>query len=62
MNQNHQKTQEESSPWTPEQLSVGSLRGSRGPAGWPGFLSPQTAGEGCHLSMMIQTPHQENQA
>ena len=39
----------------------GLTRGSRGPAGWPGFLSPQTAGEGCHLSM-IQTPHQENQA
>jgi len=40
----------------------GLTQGSREPAGWLGFRSPQTAGEGCCLSMMIQTPHQENQA
>ena len=29
MNQNHQKTQEESSPWTPEQLSAGLTQGQQ---------------------------------
>ena len=46
----------------PRAAVCGLTHGSRGPSGWLGFLSPQTAGEGCHLSMMIQTPHQENQA
>ena len=46
----------------PGAVICGAHSGQQRTPGWLGFLSPQTAGEGCRLSVMIQTPHQENQA